>query len=177
MQPTPPRWTRWTATTSVLCGCLLLVLAGGFGPLLTYVTAHAGMTVVPSALGVPLGLPGLRAVPLGDTTWPWQLAEDFGALMLLAVAVLRMRRHVRLRPVGGRGRRLLAGWTALIAGAAAAGAWRGLVAARMVEASVPGWLGYAVAGALFGALWGAVLGWIPGAGAAFSAPRAAGTAH
>ncbi|MFF1357664.1 hypothetical protein [Streptomyces sp. NPDC058297] len=172
-----PPMTRWTATTSVLCGCLLLVLAGGFGPLLTYVTAHAGLSVVPSALGVPLGLPGLRATPLGDTTWAWQLTEDFGALALLAVAALRVRRHVRRRPDSGRGRRLLAGWTALIAGAAVAGAWRGLVTARMVEAGFAGWLGYAAAGALFGALWGAALGWLPGAGAAFSAPRAAGTAR
>lgn len=102
---------RWSATTAVLCACLALVLAYGFVPLLTYTTAHAGLTVVPSALGIPPGLPGLRVAPLGATTWAWQLAESFGALTLLAAAVLRVRRHVRRRPDSGRTRRLLAGWT------------------------------------------------------------------
>ncbi|MFB7715718.1 hypothetical protein [Streptomyces sp. NPDC056105] len=164
---------RWTATTAVLCACLALVLAYGFGPLLTYTTAHAGLTVVPSALGIPPGLPGLRAAPLGATTWAWQLAESFGALALLVAAVLRVRRHVRRRPDSGRTRRLLAGWTALIAGAAVAGVWRGFVAARMVEAGFAGWVGYAVAGAVFGALWGVALGWLPGLAVLSTAARRA----
>ncbi|WP_329122035.1 hypothetical protein [Streptomyces sp. NBC_01465] len=157
------RHLRWNATTSVAGVCLLLVLLYGSGYLFTTLTAYTGMTVVPSALGAPMGLPGLRAYPLGATTWSWQLCEDFAALLLIAVAVVRIRRHLRKRPAAGRVRRLLAGWTALIAGAAAAGAWRGLVAARMVESGALGWLAYAVAGALFGALWGLLLGWLPGA--------------
>ncbi|MEV0095975.1 hypothetical protein [Streptomyces sp. NPDC050738] len=156
------RYLRRDATTSVAGVCLLLVLLCGSGHLFTALTARAGMSVVPSALGAPMGLPGLRAVPLGGTTWAWQLCEDFAALLLIAVAVVRIRRHLRRRPVAGRVRRLLAGWTALIAGAAAAGVWRGLVAARMVDSGALGWLAYAAAGALFGALWGLLLGWLPG---------------
>ncbi|MCX3059704.1 hypothetical protein [Streptomyces beihaiensis] len=165
-----PTKHRWTATTSVLCGCLLLTVACGAAPLLTSVTAHVGTVLVPSALGVPFGLPGLRATPLGGTTWAWQLTEDFAATVLCAVAVLRVRRHVRLRPDGGRVRRLAAGWTALVAGGAVAGTWRGLVVARMVEAGWGGWCGYAVAGAVFGAVWGVVLGWLPGALTACAPP-------
>ncbi|MFK4071237.1 hypothetical protein [Streptomyces sp. NPDC029674] len=127
--------------------CLLLVLAHGSATLLTAFTARAGLSAVPSALGVPFALPGLRTTPLGATDWARQLCENFAALLLVAVAAARMRRHLRVRPGGGRGGRLLAGWTALIAGwtaliagAAAAGAWRGPVAARMVEAGALGWL-------------------------------------
>lgn len=155
-------WGRVDATALVAGVCLLLVLLHGSATLLTAFTARAGLSVVPSALGVPFALPGLRAAPLGATDWSWQLCEDFAALLLVAVAAARMRRHVRVRPGAGRVRRLLAGWTALIAGAATAGVWRGLVAARMVEAGGWGWLGLPLAGALFGALWGVALGWLPG---------------
>ncbi|ATL30141.1 hypothetical protein [Streptomyces formicae] len=158
---------RTDGTVVVACVCLLLVLLHGSATLLTAFTARAGLSVAPSALGVPYALPGLRATPLGATDWSWQLCENFAALLLIAVAAARMRRHLRLRPRAGRGRRLLAGWTALVAGAGAAGVWRGMVAARMVEAGIWGWLGLALAGALFGALWGLALGWLPGATAAF----------
>ncbi|MFH8607934.1 hypothetical protein ACH4D5_10645 [Streptomyces sp. NPDC018029] len=166
---------RADATAVVGCVCLLLVLAHGSATLLTAFTARAGLSVVPSALGVPFALPGLRATPLGATDWSWQLCENFAALLLVAVAAARMRRHLRVRPGAGRGRRLLAGWTALIAGAAVAGAWRGLVAARMIEADTLGWLLLPVTGALFGALWGLLLGWLPGAAALATrrAPHAA----
>ncbi|MET8683800.1 hypothetical protein ABZV77_06250 [Streptomyces sp. NPDC004732] len=156
---------RTDATAVVACVCLVLVLAHGSATLLTAFTARAGLSVVPSALGVPFALPGLRATPLGATDWPWQLCENFAALLLIAAAAARIRRHLRVRPAAGRVRRLLAGWTALIAGAAVAGVWRGMVAARMVEAGLWGWLLLPLTGALFGALWGVLLGWLPGAAA------------
>src|SRR4051812_29562900 len=127
--------------------CLLLALLLGLTPVLTALTAHEGMTLVPSALGVPFALPSLRAVPLGSTGWPQLLCENFAAAILVTAAALRMHRHLRRHPEARRLRRLLAGWTALIAGAATAGAWRGLVTARMVDAGPVGWLAYGVAGA------------------------------
>ncbi|MFI6049206.1 hypothetical protein ACIBCO_03840 [Streptomyces violascens] len=148
------------AVATVAGVCLLLALLLGLTPVLTALTAHEGMTLVPSALGAPFALPSLRAVPLGSTGWPQLLCEDFAAAILVAVAALRMRRHLRRRPEATRLRRLLAGWTALIAGAATAGVWRGLVTARMVDAGPVGWLTYGVAGAVFGALWGVALGWL-----------------
>ncbi|WAL97576.1 hypothetical protein [Streptomyces sp. Je 1-369] len=156
---------RADASVVVAGVCLLLVLAHGSATLLTAFTARAGLSVVPSALGVPFALPGLRATPLGATDRAWQLCENFAALLLVATATARMRRHLRVRPDAGRGRRLLAGWTALIAGTAVAGTWRGMVAARMVEASLWGWLLLPLVGALFGALWGLLLGWLPGVAA------------
>ncbi|MEU3501079.1 hypothetical protein ABZ726_10020 [Streptomyces hundungensis] len=158
------------AVVAVTGLCLLLALLLGLTPVLTALTAHGGAVLVPSALGVPLALPPLRAVPLGDTGWTHLLCEDFAVVVLTAVAGLRMRRHLRLRPAASRPRRLLAGWTALIAGAAAAGVWRGLVTARLVDAGPLGWLLYAAAGALFGAVWGAGLGWLT-AVAALTRPR------
>ncbi|MEU6125014.1 hypothetical protein, partial [Streptomyces sp. NPDC047123] len=86
---------RTDGTAVVACVCLLLVLAHGSATLLTAFTARAGLAVVPSALGVPFALPGLRATPLGATPWSWQLCEDFAALLLVAVAAARMRRHLR----------------------------------------------------------------------------------
>ncbi|MFD9636549.1 hypothetical protein [Streptomyces violascens] len=148
------------AVAAVAGVCLLLALLLGLTPVLTSLTAHEGMALVPSALGAPFALPSLRAVPLGSTGWPHLLCEDFAAAILVTVAALRMRRHLRRRPEARRLRRLLAGWTALIAAGGASGAWRGLVAARMVDAGPAGWLTYGVAGAALGAAWGAALGWL-----------------
>ncbi|MFF4184730.1 hypothetical protein ACFYZ9_16180 [Streptomyces sp. NPDC001691] len=160
------RLPRIEAAVAAVAGmCLLLTLLLGITGVLTAATAHEGAVLVPSALGAPLALPPLRAVPFGDTGWTQLLCEDFAAAVLVAVAGLRMRRHLRLRPAAGHARRLLAGWTALVAGAAAAGVWRGLVAARMVEAGPAGWLLYGAAGAVFGAAWGLALGWLTGAAA------------
>ncbi|MEV8525798.1 hypothetical protein AB0451_16815 [Streptomyces sp. NPDC052000] len=153
------------AAAAVAGVCLLLALLLGLTPLRTAFTAHEGMTLVPSALGVPFALPALRTVPFGSTGWTPLLCEDFAVAVLVAVAVVRVRRHVRRHRRAGRLRRLLAGWTALIAGAAAAGAWRGMVTARMVESGPAGWVGYVVVGAAFGAVWGLVLGWLTGVAA------------
>ncbi|MFE3185615.1 hypothetical protein ACFXKR_32760 [Streptomyces violascens] len=148
------------AVAAVAGVCLLLALLLGLTPVLTSLTAHEGMTLVPSALGAPFSLPSLRAVPLGSTGWSHLLCEDFAAAILVTVAALRMRRHLRRHPEARRLRRLLAGWTALIAAGGSSGAWRGLVAARMVDAGPTGWLAYGVAGAALGAAWGAALGWL-----------------
>ncbi|MEU3373318.1 hypothetical protein ABZ734_22990 [Streptomyces sp. NPDC006660] len=152
-----------TAPAVVAVGgvCLLLTLLFGLTPVLTALTAHAGLALVPSALGAPLALPPLRAVPLGGTGPVQLLCEDFAALVLVTVATLRMRRHVRVRPVAGWARRALAGWSALVVGGGVSGVWRGLVAARLVDAGVLGWVLYGVAGAVSGAAWATTLGWLP----------------
>ncbi|MFE3688888.1 hypothetical protein ACFXPM_37455 [Streptomyces sp. NPDC059095] len=164
-RPGPRRPRIEPAVAAVAGVCLLLTLLLGLTPVLTAFTARTGPALVPSALGVPFALPSLRAVPLGGTGATQLLCEDFAVAVLVAVAVLRMRRQLRRRPDAGRPRRFLAGWTALIAGAAAAGAWRGLVTARLVAAGPVGWLLYAAAGAVFGAVWGAAAGWAAGAAA------------
>ncbi len=161
-----PRLPRIEPAVAAVAGvCLLLALLLGLTPALTAFTAHTGPALAPSALGVPFALPSLRAVPLGGTGVTQLLCEDFAVAVLVAVSVLRMRRQLRRHPDAGRPRRFLAGWTALIAGAAASGAWRGLVTARLVEAGPVGWLLYAAAGAVFGAVWGAAAGWSAGAAA------------
>ncbi|WP_438292016.1 hypothetical protein [Streptomyces sp. HUAS TT7] len=164
------------AVAAVAGVCLLLALLLGLTPVLTALTAHEGMTLVPSALGAPLALPSLRAVPLGSTGWPHLLCEDFAAAILVTVAALRMHRHLRRRPEAARLRRLLAGWTALIAAGGASGAWRGLVTARMVDAGPVGWLLYAATGAAFGALWGLTAGWLTGVAALCTPPAQASPA-
>ncbi|MCX5385299.1 hypothetical protein [Streptomyces sp. NBC_00083] len=163
------------AVVAVTGACLLLALLLGVTPVLTALTAHAGWILVPSALGAPLALPPLRAVPLGGLTLLQLLCEDFAVAVLLTVAGLRMRRHVRLRPAAGRARRALAGWTALVAGGAASGLWRGLVTARVADAGVGGWVVYGVVGVVLGAAWGLLLGWLPAAAAAgWAGPGAPG---
>ncbi|CAM5546521.1 hypothetical protein SXANM310S_00687 [Streptomyces xanthochromogenes] len=158
-----PRAPRTDPAVAAVAGvCLLLALLLGLTPALTAFTAHLGAALVPSALGAPFALPALRAVPLGGTGVAQLLCEDFAVAVLVAVAVLRMRRHLRLRPGAGRPRRFLAGWSALVAGGAASGVWRGLVTARLVEAGPAGWLLHAAAGAVFGAVWGAAAGWPAG---------------
>ncbi|MFG3286238.1 hypothetical protein [Streptomyces sp. NPDC048111] len=163
IRPFPRPARPLSPVVAVAAACALPAVLLGCTPVLTEFTAHAGAALVPSALGAPFALPALRVVPLGSTGWAAMLCEDFAVVALVAVAALRMRRHMRLHPRAGRARRALAAWTALIAAGAAAGLWRGLVMARMTEAGPAGWPAYAAAGAALGALWGTTLGWLPAA--------------
>jgi hypothetical protein len=151
--------------------CLLLSVLLGSGLVLLELTARIPGLVVPGALGEPLLLPGLRVVPLGGQGWVVMLCEDFAAVLLMCGVLLRLRRHLRLRPAGGRFRRLLAGWSGLILGGAVSGLFRGMVTARQVEAGWLGWLGYPLTAALLGVLWGLLLGWLVGLAVALAQPR------
>ncbi len=127
---------------------LVMVLAFGlFGAALV---TRVGYLAVPSAVGLPYGLPGLRVVPLGETTWMAMLGESVAALVLvLFVAAAK----------GGFWRT----WGAFLLGTLVAALLRAAV--LFLESSGAGigaYGAYLAGGLLAGLVWGVALGWIPG---------------
>ncbi|SEK26449.1 hypothetical protein [Streptacidiphilus jiangxiensis] len=141
---------------------LLLVLALGTDVVWLRMTQDVPLVPRTEALGVPPLLPGLRPNPRGDTTWAFTWAEDFAALLLLGTVAGLLRRHVLRHPYAGAGRRLRAGWAAVVAGGTLAGVFRGMALARMTGAAPLGWTVHPLAGAVSGACWGVALGWTVG---------------
>ncbi|MFB9204083.1 hypothetical protein ACIBIZ_04485 [Nonomuraea spiralis] len=135
----------------------VIVLAFGlFGAALV---TRVGYLAVPSAIGGPYALPGLRVVPLGETTWLLTLADTVLALALVgAVASAR----------GGFWRT----WGAFLVAAIVVNLLRAALLAMVAQAGLGAYLGYLGGGLLTGLIWGIVLGWIPGLAAL---PRRRGT--
>ncbi len=123
--------------------CLASGLAG------TAPATRLGWLAVPSALGVPYGLPGLRLLPVGETTWLMALT-DLAAAVLLVAVVWRSRRG------------LWGTWGAFVLGATLAGLLRAVVTAQVLHAGLGAYAGLLAAGAVAGALWGLALGWLAG---------------
>ncbi|WP_157570807.1 hypothetical protein [Microtetraspora malaysiensis] len=126
---------------------LVLVIASGLfgGALVTRV----GYLAVPAALGLPLGPPGLRLVPIGETTWTVTLADSVAALVLVAVVGLAR---------GGFWR----AWGAFLAGAVLADLLRAVVLAQTASAGLGAYAGYLAGALVTGLIWGVALGWLPG---------------
>ncbi|MFF5209734.1 hypothetical protein [Streptosporangium sp. NPDC000396] len=141
---------------------LLIVLAFGmFGARLATV---AGYLAVPSAVGLPYGLPGLRVVPLGETGWLLTLTESLAALVMVGVVGwLTARRR------GGAVRAFFSGWGAFVLGAVVAGVLRAVVISQIVEAGPGAYAGFLLGAVTAGLLWGGVLGWTAGFAASVSA--------
>ncbi|MGV9777030.1 hypothetical protein [Streptosporangium sp. NPDC003464] len=146
-----------------------LLIVSAFGVFGTGLATAAGYLAVPSAVGLPYGLPGLRAVPLGETGWPLTLTENLAALALAGV-VAWVTTHRR----GGAVRAFFAGWGAFVLGALVANLLRAVVISQTVEAGPGAYAGLLLGGLAAGLLWGAALGWT--AGAAAVASVGAGTA-
>lgn len=126
---------------------LVIVIAFGlFGGVLA---TRVGLLTVPSAIGAPYGLPGLRAVPLGETGWLTMLTESAAALLLVAV-VFRAERG------------FWGTWGAFLLGSVLAGLLRAVVSSQVAGAGLGAYGGYLAGGLIVGLLWGMVLGWLVG---------------
>ncbi|MFC1412849.1 hypothetical protein ACEZCY_28045 [Streptacidiphilus sp. N1-12] len=147
---------------------LLMVLLFGLDPLLFWATSHHGYLLIPSSLGVPFLLPGLRFARFADESWAALGCEDFAALLMVLTVVRILARHRRTYPSSGRLHRFLVGWGALMLGGLLAGAFRGIAVARTVDGGPLAYFGYPALGAAFGVLWCLLLGWIPGLAAVFA---------
>ncbi|NUW35651.1 hypothetical protein HTZ77_30100 [Nonomuraea sp. SMC257] len=126
---------------------LAIVLA--FGLLGSALVTRMGYLAVPSALGLPYGLPGLRVVPLGETTWLVTLADSVLALVLV-VMVAQAR--------GGFWRT----WGAFVLGAVIVNLLRAVVLSQIASAGLGAYAGHLVGGLIAGLLWGIALGWLAG---------------
>jgi hypothetical protein len=147
---------------------LLMVLLFGLSPLLFWTTTSYGYLLIPSSLGVPYLLPGLRLVPFADQSWAALGCEDFAALLLVGTVVRVLAQHRAAYPRSGRLHRFLVGWGALMLGGLLSGAFRGLAVARTVDGGPLAYFGYPVLGAGFGVVWCLLLGWITGLAAVFA---------
>lgn len=135
----------------------LIVL--GFGLFGAALVTRVGYLAVPSAVGAPYALPGLRVVPLGETTWLLTLADTVLAHALVgAVAATR----------GGFWRT----WGRFLAAAVVVNLLRAALLATVAQAGIGAYLGYLGGGLALGLIWGIVLGWLPGLAAL---PRRRGT--
>jgi hypothetical protein len=152
---------------------LLLVLVFGTDSLLFWFTRNYGELLIPSTLGVPVLLPGLRFTRFAQESWTALGCEDFAALLLVGTVVRLLARHRRLYPSSGRLHRFFAGWGALMVGGVLSGLFRGLVVAREVAGGPLAYFGYPFLGALVGLVWCVALGWIPGLAAVFAVVPAA----
>lgn len=136
---------------------IVMVLA--FGLFGTALVTRVGYLAVPSAVGLPYGLPGLRVTPLGETTWLTLITDVVAALVLVVV-------------VAGTRRGFWATWGAFVLGAVLADLLRAAVLAHTAEATLGAYAGFLGGGLVAGLLWGIALGWIAGLAAL---PRRRGT--
>lgn len=140
----------------VIVAFVIVLGLGLFGAALL---TRVGYLAVPSAIGMPYALPGLRVVPLGETTWLLTLTDTLLALALVgAVASTR----------GGFWRT----WGAFLVATVVVTLLRAALLAQVAQAGLGGYLG-ALGGALvMGLIWGIALGWLAGLAAL---PRRYGT--
>jgi hypothetical protein len=135
------------------------VIVLGFGLFGGALVTRVGYLAVPSAVGLPYALPGLRVVPVGETTWLWALTDGLLALALVAVVASARGGFWRV-------------WGAFLAGALLTDLLRAAVLAQVAGAGLGAYLAYLAGGLLTGLIWGIVLGWLP---ALATLPRRYGT--
>ncbi|QKW32341.1 hypothetical protein HUT17_01345 [Nocardiopsis flavescens] len=157
------------ASAAALLPCLLFGTTG----FLTWLGARGAWLLLPSALGAPFAVPGLRFAPLGEQPWSALAAELAGVAVLVAVVWWATARSVARRPDASAVRAFLAGWGAFALGAAAAGVPRALLPAWEMGLGPVGWYAMLAGGLVTGLLWGSTLGWICGFARLATRPRAA----
>ncbi|WFR71918.1 hypothetical protein P9209_25225 [Prescottella defluvii] len=140
----------WPAAVTVLLASMLFGIWSLAGRILTFNPE----LLVPSAIGLPFGIPALRISPLGDTTWSFWFIDVVSALAMVAVVWAQLVRSPR-RP-------FLAGLLATILGVMVGN----LVRIVFLSFETHQGLGtYALAvllGMIVSALWGAAVGLVVG---------------
>ncbi|GAB2658603.1 hypothetical protein ABI214_06365 [Prescottella soli] len=140
----------WPAAVTVLLAAMLFGTWSLAGRILTFNPE----LLVPSAIGLPFGIPPLRVSPLGDTTWTFWLVDVVAALAMVAVVWAQLVRSPRRPFVAG----LLATMLGVIVG--------NLVRIVFLSFETHQGLGtYALAvvlGVIVSALWGAAVGLVVG---------------
>lgn len=136
----------WPATVTVVLAAVLFGTWSLTGRVLTFNPE----LLIPSAIGLPFGIPPLRAVPLGATTWGYWFVDVLAAVVMAAVVWAQLSRGAR-RP-------FLAGLFATVLGVAVGN----LVRIVFLSFETHQGLGtYALAlllGLVVSVLWGAVVG-------------------
>ena len=132
--------------------------------------------LVPSAIGLPFGIPALRLFPLGETTTTNWLVDCAAALVMLAVVWMRLTDSARRNPDGGVGRAFWAGLGATVIGVLAGNLIRTVYLSFVLQEGPGAYLASLVGGALVSAVWGAIVGLFVGAVHALARRISRGTA-
>lgn len=148
--PTGP----WAGTVTVAVISALFGTWTLTGTALTYLPA----LLVPSALGLPFGVPPLRLTPLGETTTGSWAVDVIAALVMIAVVWMRLVSSSRLHPAGGVARAFWAGLGATVIGVVAGNLVRIVYLSFVLHEGPGAYLASLVGGALVSVLWGAVVG-------------------
>lgn len=142
----------WPATATLVLTSILFGAWSITGRILTFNPE----LLIPSAIGLPFGIPPLRLFPLGDTTWTFWVVDVVAALVMVAVAWTQL--------AGSRRRPFLAGLLAAVLGVAVGNLIR-IVFLSFETHQGPGTYALAVLlGTVVSVLWGAVVGLFVGLG-------------
>ncbi|GLX00459.1 hypothetical protein [Microtetraspora sp. NBRC 16547] len=126
-----------------------VLIVAAFGVFGVSLVTRVGYLAVPAALGLPSGLPGLRFVPVGETTWLMALTDSVAALVL--VALVALARGGFWRTCG-----------AFLTGAVLADLLRAVVLAQTASTGLGAYAGYLAGALASGLVWGVALGWLAG---------------
>ncbi|WP_430331553.1 hypothetical protein [Rhodococcus sp. ACT016] len=140
----------WPATLTVLLASALFGTWSITGRILTFNPE----LLIPSAIGLPFGIPPLRLFPLGDTTWAFWFVDVLAAIVMVAVVWTRLLPH-RQRP-------FLAGLFATVLGVAAGNLVRIVFLSFETHQGLGTYVLALALGLLVSALWGLVVGVVVG---------------
>ncbi|MFC7448630.1 hypothetical protein [Rhodococcus daqingensis] len=149
----------WTAVATL---AVISVLSGVWsitGAILTELPE----LLVPSAIGLPFGIPALRLFPLGETTTTNWLVDCAAALVMIAVAWMRLVNSARRHPGGGAGRAFWAGLGATVIGVLAGNLIRTVYLSFVLQEGPGAYVASLVGGALVSLIWGTIVGLLVGA--------------
>lgn len=124
---------------------------------------------VPAAAGLPVGVPPL-SLPVGQPSLAW-VADTLGAVVMVLVAALVLRRVLVRRPVAGRGRVWAGVLAASVLGIVAAAVLRGVAWSLLTGASLVVYAGSLLATVTVSALVGVMVGALAGLLAALATDR------
>lgn len=136
----------WPATATLV---LASILFGAWSITGRVLTSNPEL-LIPSAIGLPFGVPPLRLFPLGDTTWTFWFVDVVAALAMTAVVWARL--------AGSRRRPFLAGLVATMLGVATGNLVRIVYLSFETHQGLGTYTLALLLGLVVSALWGAVVG-------------------
>ncbi|PTR30301.1 hypothetical protein C8K36_102149 [Rhodococcus sp. OK519] len=136
----------WPATATLVLASIVFGVWSITGRILTFNPE----LLIPSAIGLPFGIPPLRLYPLGDTTWSFWLVDVVAALVMVAVAWAQL--------IGGRRRPFLVGLLAAVLGVVVGNLIRVVFLSFETHQGLGTYALAVLLGTIVSALWGAVVG-------------------
>ncbi|EGD22360.1 hypothetical protein [Prescottella equi] len=140
----------WPATATLVLASILFGTWSITGRVLTFTPE----LLIPSAIGLPFGIPPLRLFPLGDTTWTFWFVDVVAALVMIATAWFRLS--------ASRRRPFLAGLLATMLGVAVGNLVRIVYLSFETHQGLGTYVLAVILGLVVSALWGAAVGIVVG---------------